>query len=350
MKVKKKYCLNMSSYKYKSGGYKQLISPIILKESNNLNINIENLIPTQNKCPSGKNCPNYKKIFELKQEIVKLIDKISQLKKIAEYSNPNLGKSKISKSEIQITPEKDTEKNNFIYNQLINSFRNSSKNKLLQKKIKFYNIFLFKNNILNSDKIKLRPNSTKNLEIKESFDKMNFKEKLKINEKKNKEKDNEKDKEKDNEKDKEKNNEKDKGKEKEKDKDKEKEKDKEKDKQKDKEIDKQKDKENKIINFRNINKKINMNFFSSSSRKRNENSLRNKKINNNQRYETEYLENKSYSRNLKVYAHDSFSSLNKTKINELSSLNLHLSNSIISPAVKITPKNLFDSIKSSKNL
>ena len=49
------------------------------------------------------------------------------------------------------------------------------------------------------------------------------------------------------------------------------------------------------------------------------------------------------------YTHEYFSSLRKTKVNELSSLNLYLSNSIISPAIKITPKNLFDSLKDCKD-
>ena len=134
MKAKKKYCLNMSSYKYKSG-FKSLLPPIILKESNNLNINIENLIPMQSKCPNGKNCPNYKIILELKQEIFKLIDKISQLKKLAEYSIPNPGKSKKVKRERNINTEKESEnKDDNICNQLINSFRNSSKNKFLKLK------------------------------------------------------------------------------------------------------------------------------------------------------------------------------------------------------------------------
>ena len=88
-----------------------------------------------------------------------------------------------------------------------------------------------------------------------------------------------------------------------------------------------------------------MNFFSSSSRKRIENSLRNKKVNINQRYEPESLENESYTRNLQVYVCDTNPSLNKTKTNELFSSNLHLSNSVISPAVKINPKNLLELFK-----
>ena len=280
MKGKKKYCLNMSSYKYKSG-FKHLLPPIILKESNILNVNIENIIPTKNRCPNGKDCPNYKIIIDLKQEIINLIDKITQLKKINDYSVPK----PIPHPKTNITPERENEKNNSnIYNQLINSFRNSSKNKLSELKRNTYQNDLFKNGMINSGKIRIRPNSAKNSDLKESFDKLFNKERNKIEEK------NEKDKE--------------------------------------------------VNNLNSINKKLNMNFFSSSSRKRNEiNSIREKKINTNQRYESENLENNSYSKNLRFFTRESFSSLRKNKINELSSLNLHLSNSIISPAIKITPKN-----------
>jgi hypothetical protein len=296
MKSKKKYCLNMASYKYKSG-YKHLLPPIIIKESNNLNINLLNLVPSQNKCPCGKICPNYKIIFELKQEIIKLIDKISQLKKITDLSFPKMKEENPKKlnlninSESNFTPEKDKHDN--ISNQLINSFRNSSKNKLLKLKNSPYsNNNLLRYNLIGSDKIKLRPNSAKNSQLKEALDKAFNKEKENTitNEKKEGEK--------------------------------------------------------RFKNLSNvINKKINMNFFSSSSHKRNENPLRNKMINNNHRYETEIVENNSYSRNIHFFAHESFSSIKKEKINELSSLNLHLSNSIISPAIKITPKNLFETIR-----
>ena len=300
MKNKKKYCLNMSSYKYKSG-FRHLLPPIILKESNNLNINIENIIPAQNKCPYGKNCPNYKLIIELKQEIIKLIDKISQLKKINDYSIPN----KIPHPKSNITPERENEKyNDNIYNQLINSFRNSSKNKFLEIKNKNS---IFKNNIFNiTGKIKLRPNSAKSSDLKESYDKLFNKEKIKIDTQK-------------------------------------------KEKEKEIEIDTE-IKNSNLININGFNRRINLNFFSSSSRKRSNDSLNDKKYNNNQRYENDYnLEKNTYTRNVPFYTHESFSSLRKTKINELSSLNLHLSNSIISPAIKITPKNLFDSTKENKD-
>ena len=295
MKAKKKYCLNIASYKYKSG-YKHLLPPIIIKESSNLNINILNLVPSQNKCPCGKSCPNYKIIFELKQEIIKLIDKISQLKKITDLSTPKM-KEENSKNlnsnannESNFTPEKDKHDN--ISNQLINSFRNSSKNKLLKlKNSPFSNNNLFRYNLIGTDKIKLRPNSAKNSQLKEALDKVLCKEKENNN------------------------------------------------------TNEKKEGESRYINLSNIiNKKINMNFFSSSSHKRSENPLRNKNINNNHRYETEIGENNSYTRNMQFFTHESFSSLKKEKINELSSLNLHLSNSIISPAIKITPKNLFESI------
>ena len=301
MKVKKKYCLNIASYKYKSG-FKQLLPPIILKESNSLNINILNLVPTQNKCPCGKSCPNYKIIFELKQEIIKLIDKISQLKKITELSIPasNAENSKTSCNESHETPERDIEKKSEKKRQFFNSFRNSSKNKLLEaQRGSYINNNLLKYNLLRSDKINLRPNSAKNSQLKETLGKMLNKEK-------------------------------------------EKEKDKEKEKEKNKSNAK-KEEENKIKNLSGIiNKRLNMNLFSSSIQERKENTLRN----NNHRYEADASENNSYSRNIKIFNHESFSSLGKNKVNELSSLNLHLSNNIISPAIKITPKNLFDSIRS----
>ena len=292
MKAKKKYCLNMSSYKYKSG-FKHLLPPIIIKESSILNINIENLIPVKNRCPSGKDCPNYKLIFDLKQEIINLIDKITQLKKINEYAVPKPIPHPHPKT--NITPEREKiEKKNHFYNQLINSFRNSSKHKLLELKNNTYQNDLFKNSLINPGKVRLRPNSAKNTEIKESFDKLfnKDKDKNKVEEKDEKEKET-----------------------------------------------------NNSNNKTTINKKPNMNFFSSSSRKRNEESIRDKKINSNQRYESENLENNSYSKNIRFFTRESFTSLRKNKINELSSLNLHLSNSIISPAIKITPKNLFDSVK-----
>ena len=271
----------MSSYKYKCG-FKHLLPPIIIKESNNLNINIENIIPMQNKCPSGKNCPNYKRIFELKQEIINLIDKISQLKKINDYSVPNT----IPHPKFNNTPQRESEKNNNnLYTQLINSFRNSSKNKLLELKNNSYKNNLFKNSIFNPGKVKLRPNSAKSSDLKESYEKLFNKERKKTEEKTENEN-----------------------------------------------------------NISNANRKINMNLFSSSSRKINENSTKNIKINNNQRYESDNI-NESNSTYSHLFNHESFSSLRKSKINELSSLNFHLSNSIISPAIKITPKNLFDSLK-----
>ena len=286
MKGKKKYCLNMSSYKFQYG-FNHLLPPIILKESNNLNINIENIISFHNKCPCGKKCPNFELIIELKHEIIKLIDKIIQLKKINEYNKPTIPHPKSN-----ITPEKEKKGgkyNNNIYNQLINSFRNSSKkNKLIEIKNNSNKNNIFKSIILNLGTIKLRPNSTKSSYLKESYGKLFIKERIKTDEKKENEN-----------------------------------------------------------NLSNNKKKINLNFFSSSSRKRNENSLNNKIIKNNQRYENNSKENNSNSKILQFFNHQSFTSLRKSKINELSSLNF-LSNSIISPAIKIIPKNLFDSLKANK--
>lgn len=316
----------MSSYKYNSG-FKSLLPPIILKESNNLNINIENLIPMQSKCPNGKNCPNYKIILELKQEIFKLIDKISQLKKLAEYSIPNPGKSKKVKRERNINTEKDTEnKDDNICNQLINSFRNSSKNKFLKLKNISNSQFSFKYNLLRYDKIRERPNSAKISELKESFQKVFIKDKNKIKEKK--EKENQKENEKEEEENKNW-------------------KEKEIIKEKDKQNEKENNKENELNNINVINKKLNVNYFTLSSRKKNDSSHRNKKYINNLRYNIDDNGNISLTKNARLNK-ESFSYLGRTRFNDLSSLNLHLSNSIISPAIKVTPKNLFDSIKASE--
>ena len=322
MKGKKKYCLNMSSYKYKSG-FKYLLPPIILKESNNLNINIENLIPMQSKCPNGKNCPNYKIILELKQEIFKLIDKISQLKKLAEYSIPNPAKSKKIKRERNINTEKESEnKDDNICNQLINSFRNSSKNKFLKLKNISNSQFSFRYNLLRFDKFRERPNSAKISELKEPFQKVINKDKNKIKDKKEKEKESQKENEK--------------GEEESKD-----------GKEKDKQNGKENNKENELNNINVINKKLNVNYFALSSRKKNDSSHRNKKYINNLRYNFDDNGNKSLTKNARLNK-ESFSYLGRTRFNDLSSLNLHLSNSIISPAIKVTPKNLFDSIKASE--
>ena len=314
----------MSSYKYKSG-FKSLLPPIILKESNSLNINIENLIPMQSKCPYGKNCPNYKIILELKQEIFKLIDKISQLKKLAEYSIPNPAKSKKVKRERNINTEKDTEnKDDNICNQLINSFRNSSKNKFLKLKNISNSQFSFRYNLLRYDKIRERPNSAKISELKESFQKVFIKEKNKIKEKKEKENQKEEEENKNG-------------------------KEKEIIKEKDKQNGKENNKENELNNINVINKKLNVNYFTLSSRKKNDSSHRNKKYINNLRYNVDDNGNISLTKNARLNK-ESFSYLGRTRFNDLSSLNLHLSNSIISPAIKVTPKNLFDSIKASEEI
>jgi hypothetical protein len=296
-----------------------------LKESNNLNINIENLIPMQSKCPNGKNCPNYKIILELKQEIFKLIDKISQLKKLAEYSIPNPGKPKKIKRERNINTEKESEnKDDNICNQLINSFRNSSKNKFLKLKNISNSQFSFRYNLLRFDKFRERPNSAKISELKEPFQKVinKDKDKNKIKDKKEKEKESQKENEK--------------GEEESKD-----------GKEKDKQNGKENNKENELNNINVINRKLNVNYFTLSSRKKNDSSHRNKKYINNLRYNVDDSGNISLTKNARL-SKESFSYLGRTRFNDLSSLNFHLSNSIISPAIKVTPKNLFDSIKASE--
>ena len=98
-----------------------------------------------------------------------------------------------------------------------------------------------------------------------------------------------------------------------------------------------------------MNKKINLNFFCSSHKKDEEDDSKNLKT--NKRYENEDInENNIYKRKLYSFGRDtSLTTFRKSKTGDLSSLNLHLSNSIISPAIKITPKNLFDSLNTNRN-
>ena len=64
MKSQKKYCLNVSSYKYKRECMK--LFSTILKAFNTCNSN-EN-IESENLCPGGKHCKNYGIILNLEQK------------------------------------------------------------------------------------------------------------------------------------------------------------------------------------------------------------------------------------------------------------------------------------------
>ena len=119
MKGQKKYCLNVSSYKYKRECMK--LFSTTLKAFNTFNNN--EIIESQNLCPGGKRCKNYGIILNLEQKIKALNDTVNQLTKINEYSNEsNLNKN--------ITPTKSIEpKRHDSFNEICNSFRNSVKKK-----------------------------------------------------------------------------------------------------------------------------------------------------------------------------------------------------------------------------
>ena len=116
MQGKKKYCLNVSSYKYKRECMKLLPSTIrSLTTFNNSEI-----IESENLCPGGKHCKNYGLILNLEQKIKELNDTVNQLTKINEYSE--------SKNNKNITPNKLIEpKRQDSFNEFTNSFRNSVK-------------------------------------------------------------------------------------------------------------------------------------------------------------------------------------------------------------------------------
>ena len=118
MKSQKKYCLNVSSYKYKSKCMK--LFSTTLKAFNTLNSN--EVIESENLCPGGKHCKNYGIILNLEQKIKSLNDTVNQLTKINEYSENNHNKN--------ITPTKNIEpKRHDSFNEFCNSFRNSVKKK-----------------------------------------------------------------------------------------------------------------------------------------------------------------------------------------------------------------------------
>ena len=124
MQNKKKYYLNVSSYKYKRE-YMKLYQPNIDKILNTYsNNNQDIIIQSQNLCPGGKRCKNYLIIINLEQKIKELNDKVNQLTKIKEYSESN--------HNIDFTPMKKIDNNKKdTFNEICNSFRNSGIKKKL---------------------------------------------------------------------------------------------------------------------------------------------------------------------------------------------------------------------------
>ena len=124
MQNKKKYYLNVSSYKYKRE-YMKLYQPNIDKILNTYsNNNQDIIIQSQNLCPGGKRCKNYLIIINLEQKIKELNDKVNQLTKIKEYSESN--------HNIDFTPMKKFDNNKKdTFNEICNSFRNSGIKKKL---------------------------------------------------------------------------------------------------------------------------------------------------------------------------------------------------------------------------
>ena len=118
MQGQKKYCLNVSSYKYKRECMK--LFSTTLKAFNTYNNN--DRIESENLCPGGKRCKNYGIILNLEQKIKELNDTVNQLTKINEYSESNHTKD--------LTPKKKLEaKRHDSFNEFCNSFRNSLKKK-----------------------------------------------------------------------------------------------------------------------------------------------------------------------------------------------------------------------------
>ena len=159
MQKKKKYYLNVSSYKYKRECMK--LFPNLLSKTQN-NINKDQGISYQNLCPGGKNCLNYSIICQLEQKIKSLTDTINQLKKINAYSEIMEHRNSVSNNE---------EKKQENINELCNSFRNSNKKRTIKG---FENKNLTASNSLSTlnAPYKIRPYSSEQTESKEPFKKI----------------------------------------------------------------------------------------------------------------------------------------------------------------------------------
>ena len=125
MQGRKKYLVNMLSYKYKQESMK--LFPSILSKNIIPNPSkgiIENPLRTiSNLCPGGKNCQNYIIICQLEKQIKTLNDTIIQLKQINEFEDARV--NKMSFSELKINDSFKSEKSDK-NSELCNSFRNSS--------------------------------------------------------------------------------------------------------------------------------------------------------------------------------------------------------------------------------
>ena len=125
MRERKKYLVNILSYKYKKDSMK--LFPSILSKNKILNpSNIDLDIPitnVSNLCPGGKNCPNYIVICQLEKQIKSLNDTIYQLKQINEYCDIKV--NDLPLSELKINESLMSEKSDKT-SELCNSFRNSS--------------------------------------------------------------------------------------------------------------------------------------------------------------------------------------------------------------------------------
>lgn len=130
MHAKKKYSINVLSYKYKRECMKLIPSLI----NNNFNINKDRELTSSNinnLCPGGKNCLNFSIIIQLENKIKALTDTINQLKKINKYEDfnserietPIKGEEKLNKD---IFTSHMNKKTSYSLNKdLCNSFRNS---------------------------------------------------------------------------------------------------------------------------------------------------------------------------------------------------------------------------------
>ena len=125
MRERKKYLVNILSYKYKKDSMK--LFPSILSKNKILSpTNIDLDIPITNDsnlCPGGKNCQNFIIICHLEKQIKSLNDTIYQLKQINEYCDIKV--NDLPFSELKINESLMSEKSDKT-SELCNSFRNSS--------------------------------------------------------------------------------------------------------------------------------------------------------------------------------------------------------------------------------
>ena len=124
MQERKKYLVNILSYKYKQEQMK--LFPTILTKNIISNVNKDLDIQSSNissLCPGGRNCHNYIIICQLEKQIKMLNDTITQLKQINEFGD--IKQNKLSLSELKFNESFKSEKSDK-NSELCNSFRNSS--------------------------------------------------------------------------------------------------------------------------------------------------------------------------------------------------------------------------------